>query len=114
MIVDAVNRVTSAAVCVRSTSVMPAPMTAARMVAQAGPPVALGTWLHSWWPGSRRSLDIDQIILLLVTMMISPQAKIETQTKIRKIFCTTPPSTSCTIRATGAGLAVTAGIELIA
>ena len=95
-------------------SLMTAPMTAARMVAHDGPPVAFGTWLHSWWPGSRRSLAIDQIILLLVTMMISPQAKMETQTKIRKIFCTTPPSTSCTIRATGAELAVAADIEFAA
>ena len=48
MIVDAVNRVTSAEVCVRSTSVITAPITAARTVAQDGPPVALGTWRHSW------------------------------------------------------------------
>jgi hypothetical protein len=65
-------------------------------------------------PGQRRSLAIDQIIRLLVTMMISPQAKIETHTKIRKIFCTKPPSTSCTISATGAELSVAAEIELVA
>ncbi len=50
----------------------------------------------------------------LVTMITSPQAKIDTQTKIRKIFCTKPPSTSCTISATGAVLADTALIELMA
>ena len=48
MIVDAVNRVTSADVCVRRTSVITAPMTAARIVAHDGPPVALGTCRHSW------------------------------------------------------------------
>jgi hypothetical protein len=60
--------------------------------------------LSSWWPGSRRSRAIEKISRLLVTMMIRPQAKIDTHTKIRKIFCTTPPSTSCTINATGAEL----------
>ena len=58
--------------------------------------------------------DIAQISRLFVTMITSPQAKIEMQTKIRKIFCTTPPSTSCTIRATGAELAVAADIEFAA
>jgi hypothetical protein len=48
MMVDAVNRVTSAAVWVRRARVMIAPITAARPVAQDGPPVARGTWLHSW------------------------------------------------------------------
>ena len=46
-------------------------------------------------------------------MMISPQAKIEMTTKMRKIFCTTPPSTSLTMNATGALLLLTAGIVLI-
>ncbi len=41
-------------------------------------------------------------------MMIMPQAKIDTHTKTRKIFCTTPPSTSCTMDATGAVLAYAA------
>ena len=50
----------------------------------------------------------------LVTMITRPQAKIDTQTKIRKIFCTKPPRTSCTMSATGAVLLDTAGIELIA
>ena len=48
MIVDALNRVTSADVRVRRTSVITAPMTAARIVAHDGPPVALGTCRHSW------------------------------------------------------------------
>ena len=48
MMVDAVNSVTSAAVCVRRISVMTAPSTAASAVAQDGPPVARGTWRHSW------------------------------------------------------------------
>lgn len=77
-------------------------------------PVALGTWLQSWWPGSRLSRAIDQMIRLLVVMMIMPQANIETQTKIRKIFCTGPLRTSCTISATGAELALAALTELVA
>ncbi len=60
------------------------------------------------------SLDIDQMSRLFVTMMIMPQAKMEMQTKTRKIFCTGPPSTSCTISATGAELAVAALMELVA
>ena len=114
MIVEAVNSVTSAPAWVRSTSVMIAPITAASTVAQVGPPVARGTWLHSWWPGSRRSRDMEKISRPLVTMMTSPQAKIDTQTKIRNSFCTTPPSTSCTISATGAELAVAAETDLVA
>ena len=77
-------------------------------MAQAGPPVALGTWCRNWWPGSRRSRAMEKISRPLVTMMIRPQAKIETQTKTRKIFCTTPPSTSRTMDATGAVLAYAA------
>ncbi len=50
----------------------------------------------------------------LVTMMIRPQAKMDTQTKMRKIFCTTPPSTSWTMNATGAELADAALTELVA
>ena len=41
-------------------------------------------------------------------MMIMPHAKIDTHTNTRKIFCTTPPSTSRTMEATGAGLAYAA------
>src|SRR5205807_755733 len=48
MMVEAVNRVTSAEVWVRSTRVISAPSTAARTVAQVGPPAALGTWRQSW------------------------------------------------------------------
>jgi len=59
MIVDAVNKVASALVCVRSTRVMSAPSTAARIVAQDGPPVAFGTWCRNWWPGSRRSRAME-------------------------------------------------------
>jgi len=105
MIVDAVNSVPRAPACVRSTSAMAALSTAARTVAQAGPPVALGTRDRNWWPGSRRSRAMEKISRPLVTMMTRPQAKIDTHTKTRKIFCTTPPSTSCTIEATGAVLA---------
>ena len=57
---------------------------------------------------------MDQISRLFVTMMISPQAKIDTQTKMRNSFCTTPPSTSLTMKATGALLLLAAGTELIA
>src|SRR5262249_30260335 len=114
MIVDAVNSVTRAPVWVRSTSVMSPPITAASTVAHDGPPVARGTWLHSWWPGSRLSLDIDQMSRPFVTMMTNPHAKIDTQTKIRNSFCTTPPSTSCTISATGAELAVAAETDFVA
>ena len=56
---------------------------------------------------------MDQIIRLLVTMMISPQAKMEMTTKIRNSFCTKPPSTSWTMNATGAALADTALMLLI-
>ena len=48
MIVDAVNKVTSADVWLISTSEIAAPSTAARIVAHVGPPVARGTWRHSW------------------------------------------------------------------
>jgi hypothetical protein len=48
MIVDAVNSVPSAPAWVRGTSVMAAPSTAAKIVAQAGPPVALGTRDRNW------------------------------------------------------------------
>ena len=51
---------------------------------------------------------MEKIRRLLVTMMIKPQAKIDTHTKTRKIFCITPPSTSCTMDATGAVLAYAA------
>src|ERR1700758_5016757 len=105
MIVGAVDKEASALVGGGSTKVMAAPSTAARTVAQDGPPVALGTRDRNWWPGSRRSRAMEKIIRPLVTMMIRPQAKIDTHTKTRKIFCTTPPSTSCTIEATGAVLA---------
>src|SRR5260370_14429103 len=101
-------------VCVRSTSVMAAPSTAARIAAQVGPPVARGTRLQTWWPGSRRSRAMDQIIRLFVTMITIPQAKIEMQTKIRNSFWTTPPSTSLTMNATGALLALAALTELVA
>ncbi len=47
---------------------------------------------------------MEKISRPLVTMMTSPQAKIETQTKTRKIFCTTLPSTLPTMYATGAAL----------
>ena len=47
-------------------------------------------------------------------MITMPQAKIEMQTRIRKSFCTTPPSTSLTMNATGALLALTALTELVA
>ncbi len=47
MMVEAVNKVASAAAWVRSTRVMIAPITAARIVAQVGPPVAFGTRLSS-------------------------------------------------------------------
>src|SRR5215469_12840419 len=114
MIVDAVNKVMSAPTWVRSTSVIPPPITAASTVAHVGPPVALGTCRHSWYPGSLRSLAMDQISRLLVTMMISPQANIEMQTKIKNSFETTPPSTSCTMNATGAALVEAALIELVA
>jgi hypothetical protein len=47
-------------------------------------------------------------------MMTIPHAKIDTTTKIRKSFCTTPPSTSCTMSATGAELAVAAVTDFVA
>ena len=97
MIVDAVNRVTSAEVLEISTRTMIAPSAAARIVAHNGPAVGLGTRLRNWWPGSRRSRAMEKISRPLVTMMTSPQAKMETQTKTRKIFCTTPPSTLLTM-----------------
>ena len=56
---------------------------------------------------------MDQISRPLVTMMTRPQAKIETQTKMRKIFCTAVPSTSWTMSATGALLADTPLMSLI-
>jgi len=47
---------------------------------------------------------MEKISRPLVTMMTRPQAKIETTTKIRKIFCITLPSTAPTMNATGAEL----------
>ena len=57
---------------------------------------------------------MDQISRPFVTMITIPQAKIEMQTKIRNSFWTTPPSTSLTMNATGALLAVAALTELVA
>src|SRR5581483_12367648 len=76
--------------------------------AQVGPPVARGTRDRSWWPGRRLSRAIEKIRRPFVTMITRPQAKIDTQTTTRKIFCTGPPSTSRTIDATGAELAYAA------
>src|ERR687887_471880 len=106
--VEAVNRLNRALVFSRSTRTI-APETAhTARVAQVGPPVALGTLRSSWWPGRRRSRDMEKASRELVTMITRPQAKIDTQMNTRKTFSMLVPSVSRRMKATGAASALAA------